>query len=262
MNRPGNKRGSPLLTLGCLPVLVMTWQASIAAGPAARDESPGKIWDGVYTSAQADRGKTRFTAICRRCHNDDLGGSERGPALRGEQFMKNWETQELSRLFAKARDTMPPDSPSSLPDEDYVDVVAYILQANSFPAGKESLNSENLDSIVITKRTGEGPLEIPNFRLVRIVGCLAQGPDKTWMLTSVGEPALTTDQPSTPAALQDAAAEPPGPHRFRLVSSNPFDPDAHKGEKMEAKGLIYRAPGKDLINVISLERVAGGGCGS
>src|ERR1700730_1820326 len=146
-------RGTRLLALTCFPALVMTWQTSMAAGQAV--ESPGKIWNGVYTSAQADRGKARFTAVGRRCHNDDLGGSERGPALRGDRFMTNWETQELARLFAKARDTMPPDSPSSLPDEDYVDVISYILQANSFPAGNESLNLEQLESIVITKRTGE-----------------------------------------------------------------------------------------------------------
>jgi mono/diheme cytochrome c family protein len=253
-------RSTRLLALTCLPALVVTWQTSMAAGQAV--ESQGKIWNGVYTSAQADRGKARFTAVCRRCHNDDLGGSERGPALRGDRFMTNWETQELARLFAKARDTMPPDSPSSLPDEDYVDVISYILQANSFPAGNESLNLEKLESIVITKRTGEGPLEIPNFRLVRIVGCLALGPDKNWMLTNTGEPVPTGDQASSAAALQDAAAQPLGSHRFRLVSVNPFNPDAHKGEKMEAKGLIYRAPGKNLINLISLESVGASGCGN
>jgi len=253
-------RGRRLLVLMCLPALVMTRQAGVAAGQG--DESQGTIWKGVYTSAQADRGKTRFTAVCRRCHNDDLGGSERGPALRGEQFMKNWETQELGRLFAKARDTMPPDSPSSLPDEDYVDLVTYILQANRFPTGHESLSLEKLDSIVITRRAGEGLLEIPNFRLVRIIGCLAQGPDKNWILTNTGDPVLASDQPSTASALQDAAAQPPGSHTFRLVSVNAFNPEAHRGEKMEAKGLIYRAPSKDLINLISLEKVAASGCGS
>jgi mono/diheme cytochrome c family protein len=253
-------RGRQRLVLMSVPMMVLTWWAAVASGQG--DGNEGKIWKGVYTSDQADRGKTRFTAVCRRCHNDDLGGSERGPALRGERFMTNWETQELARLVAKARDTMPPDSPSSLPDEDYVDVITYILQANSFPAGKESLNRENLEGIMITKRAGEVPEEIPNFRLVRIVGCLAQGPGKNWMLTNTGEPVLTSDQPSTAGALKNAAAQPLGSRTFRLVSVNPFNPEAHKGERMEAKGLVYRAPGKDLINLISLEAVGANGCGN
>lgn len=230
---------------------------------AAQDESSknSQIWDGVYTTEQAERGKTRFTGLCRRCHNDDLGGSERGPALRGDRFMSKWETQGVDRLFAKIRDGMPPDSPSSLPDDDYIDLVARILQANSFPAGKQALNLEGLERILIVRKPGEGPREAPNFSLVKIVGCLSQGPDHAWMLTNAHEPVLTTDQPSTAATRKEADSQPLGPYTFRLVSASSFGLDVHKGHKMEAKGLVYRAPNKDRLNVISLEMVSAN-CGN
>src|SRR5437773_8262614 len=92
----------------------------------AQSKDP-KIWEGVYSSDQVERAKKPFTAVCRRCHNDDMGGSDRGPSLKGDKFMANWETQGVNMLFAKIRDTMPPDSPSSLPDSDYTDLVSLIL---------------------------------------------------------------------------------------------------------------------------------------
>jgi hypothetical protein len=243
-----------------LLAFVMTWQATTPAAQG-NDSKDAKIWNGVYTAAQAERAKTSFTAVCRRCHNDDLGGSERGPSLRGNRFMSTWETQDLNVLFAKIRDTMPPDSPSSLPDEDYIDLVALILQANSFPAGAENLSAEKLGGILIMRKAGEGPREVPNFRLVEVVGCLAQGPDDAWMLTRTSEPVLTNDQPSSAGTLKEAAAQPLGSQTFRLVSVGPFNPGAHMGQKMQAKGLLYRAPSKDRINLISLEMVSPS-CGS
>ena len=232
---------------GALPVARLAAQGSAA--------QPNGIWSGVYTAAQVERAKAPFTAVCRRCHNDDLGGSERGPALRGERFMTNWETQGLNQLFAKIRDTMPPDSPSSLPDTDYLDLVTLILQANGFPSGDGALSSDKLGGILLVSRSADGSTHIPNFRLVEIVGCLEQGPGTMWQLTRAGEPALTTDQASTPSASAEAAARPLGSQTFRLVGTGSFSPATSVGQKMRARGLIYRAPDKDRINLVSLEMV-------
>lgn len=228
--------------------------ARLAAQESAAQ--PNRIWSGVYTAAQAERAKAPFTAVCRRCHNDDLGGSERGPALRGERFMTNWETQGLNQLFAKIRDTMPPDSPSSLPDADYLDLVTLILQANGFPTGQEALSSDKLGGILLVGKSADGSMHIPNFRLVEVVGCLEQGPGTLWQLTHTSEPALTTDKTTTSSA--EAATRSLGSQTFRLVGAGSFSPAAHVGQKMQARGLIYRAPDKDRINLVSLEMVSPG----
>ena len=69
-----------------------------ASAQRGSDENLPRIWTGVYTSDQAEQGKVPFTGLCRRCHSDDLEGSERGPALKGEAFMSNWDQQDLDRL--------------------------------------------------------------------------------------------------------------------------------------------------------------------
>src|SRR5262245_31567947 len=91
---------------------VLVWVAVMAmtARPvvvAAQESGGRKIWDGVYTEAQAARGKPAFETSCSRCHNNALIGSERGPALKGEGFFSHWENDTLDKLFTKIRDTMP-----------------------------------------------------------------------------------------------------------------------------------------------------------
>ena len=56
--------------------------------------------------------------------------------------------------------------------------------------------------------------------------------------------------------LTRAAERPPGPHTFQLVSVTPFKPESFKGQKVEAKGLMFRAPNRDRLNVSSIQPVA------
>src|SRR6185295_112453 len=68
---------------------MLLWLAVMAttirpAGVMAQESGGRKIWDGIYTKAQADRGKPAFEQSCGRCHNNELVGSEREPALKGD----------------------------------------------------------------------------------------------------------------------------------------------------------------------------------
>ena len=220
---------------------------------AAQDANP-KIWTGVYSKPQAERGKVRFLSDCATCHNFDLQGQgTRGPALTGVPFMTNWETQDLKSLFAKVQ-TMPRNNPASLPDAVYMDIMTYILQANAFPEGDRDLSAEALEGIhIVRKDTGK---LVVNFALVEMVGCLAQGPDNRWVLTSAGEPVVSRDQPLTSDELKKAAASPLGNDKFLLVSVLPFKPNAYQGQKVSAKGLFYKAPSENRLNVTSLQPVA------
>ena len=57
------------------------WMAAFAASSAQQlGTGERSMWDGVYTAAQAARGKPKFEAGCGRCHNNELAGSTRGPA--------------------------------------------------------------------------------------------------------------------------------------------------------------------------------------
>jgi mono/diheme cytochrome c family protein len=94
--------------------------------------------DGVYTAAQAARGKAIFEMRCALCHGDMLEGIA-GPPLAGDLFLGAWDKQPISNLVDKIHATMPADAPGTLEPQQVVDLVAFMLQANTFPAGRAEL---------------------------------------------------------------------------------------------------------------------------
>jgi mono/diheme cytochrome c family protein len=97
------------------------------------------VWDGVYTSDQAKRGKVSYQGDCMSCHGDDLAGSEAGPPLAGSDFMSTWGGRTVANLFDRIHATMPADNPGKLSNEVDADILAFILASNKFPAGSMEL---------------------------------------------------------------------------------------------------------------------------
>ena len=93
-------------------------------------------WDGIYTDAQAERGRASYQQSCIGCHREDLRGDSTAPSLVGESFLFLWGDMEVGELSARIQKLMPPERPGSLPAQTYIDIVAFILQKNEFPAGK------------------------------------------------------------------------------------------------------------------------------
>lgn len=109
--------------------------------PAAKAEETRSVWDGVYTEEQARRGEPLYYRSCSSCHGDKLQGDEssNSPALTGPDFISDWNGLTLDKLFSKIRLTMPRDGPSQVPAQDKIEILAYILSMNKFPAGKPEL---------------------------------------------------------------------------------------------------------------------------
>jgi mono/diheme cytochrome c family protein len=130
---------------------------TIVAGLAASQNPPAKqsVWDGVYTDAQAARGERTYGRSCEQCHGSDLAGDPvmEIPALSLDSFMTSWSGKSVRELFDTVKRAMPKDKPGSLGAGAYVDVVAYLLQANKFPSGNHELprTPEQLDAIVIER---------------------------------------------------------------------------------------------------------------
>ena len=235
--------------------------AALAPQPAALEDirvSRRDIWDGVFTAAQAERGKNvAQQGRCTGCHGPELAGSERAPALKGDAFLSNWEDGSLNRLFLKIRDTMPPSNAEQVAAADKLDVLAYVLRVNGFPAGTADLrlDADTLEAIQIARRRSDaGP---QNFTLVQVVGCLAQDSDGRWTLARTSEPIITKDDSASPAALRAAESRPLGTRTLRLLSVYPsLQVDAHKGHKVDARGLLYREDDYGELNLTSLQTVA------
>src|SRR5258705_8229226 len=100
------------------------------------------VWDGVYTSEQAERGAQVYKKSCGHCHRDDLtgGGSEAGaPALIGPIFIYRWNDQPLAEMFLTIGTTMPQNAPDTLTPQTVADIVAFLLKSNAMPAGEKEL---------------------------------------------------------------------------------------------------------------------------
>jgi polyvinyl alcohol dehydrogenase (cytochrome) len=96
--------------------------------------------DGVYSAAQAEAGRALYAKSCATgCHGANLAGAGPTPSLAGKDFLARWSGLSVGELYRRVRTTMPKNAPGSLSDKAYLDVVAYLLSANGFPAGKDGL---------------------------------------------------------------------------------------------------------------------------
>lgn len=103
------------------------------------------INDGVYTDAQAAAGEALYQRNCLTCHDKKYF----------RPVLKTWSGQPLGALYTMMSSAMPQSNPGSLPRKDYVDILAYILSLNRYPAGETKLDYRNgmLDGIIIASRT-------------------------------------------------------------------------------------------------------------
>ena len=102
-------------------------------------QAASSVKDGVYAQTQADRGKEIYASSCSGCHGDTLEGSGQIPPLAGPEFLNDWKGQTLADLFDKMKTTMPADSPGKLTNDQNIDLLAFLLSFNKFPAGSADL---------------------------------------------------------------------------------------------------------------------------
>jgi mono/diheme cytochrome c family protein len=212
--------------------------------------SGASVWDGVYTAAEAERGKQVYVRHCARCHGEDLG-NPRSP-LSGERFAEHWESRTLADLFRRIRDTMPAGAVATVEEPEKLDTMAYVLQQNGFPEGRAPLTP---DAVVLAtiQITGEnGPTPVRTGTLVRTTGCLELRDDREWQLTNATEPERTTLDTASETRAGRTSPQQTGPRTIVLL--NPFPaPTAQRGRRVAATGFLVRRADGDAVNVISLE---------
>jgi mono/diheme cytochrome c family protein len=89
---------------------------------------------GIYSGDQAARGQQTYTAVCAACHSTSDHS--------GAAFAAAWGKHRLFDLYQAISNEMPQDKPGSLTDQQYIDVVAYLLQLNGMPAGVAALRAD------------------------------------------------------------------------------------------------------------------------
>jgi mono/diheme cytochrome c family protein len=184
MNR--HLTNSPILFGALLSGAVILASASLVYAQAPMHSA----WSGVYSSAQADKGKALFGENCAKCHGGTLDGNDEIPPLKGAHFMADWETQSVAELIARVHTTMPMDNPGKLNTESSTAVVAYLLQQNGMPAGS-------------------APLTDGTAAQSRIDAVKPGGDTMATPVATTAKPAATTSATGKPAATATTAAAMP-----------------------------------------------------
>jgi mono/diheme cytochrome c family protein len=124
------------LVLGSVVAVATLTLATVKTGA---QQPPKSVWDGVYSEAEAARGKEEYLKNCASCHGDNMQGGDEAPGLAGEGFLSQWVDLTVGDLYERTRITMPQDRPGQLSREEYTLILSHLLKANRYPAGATDL---------------------------------------------------------------------------------------------------------------------------
>ena len=99
----------------------------------------------------------------------------------------------------------------------------------------------------------QGPNAVP---IVEAIGCLSDGANNTWTLSSATEPSKSTPGFSKAEDVKAAEARPLGSQQIRLIGLVEMHPEDHKGHKVLVKGLLLKDATGQRLNITSLTTVS------
>ncbi|WP_028220938.1 c-type cytochrome [Paraburkholderia oxyphila] len=99
-----------------------------------------------FDSAQVKHGKSLYSSACAKCHGADLKGLN-APALSGPAFAPAAHAHlTIGGVFGYMSTNMPADRPGKLKDQDYADIMAFLLYSNGYTAGTTKLTADSAKS--------------------------------------------------------------------------------------------------------------------
>lgn len=89
-----------------------------------------------FSAAQSTAGEKQFEAHCAQCHGEQLEGGV-GPALAGPNAatLRTKLHATVSDIFNVMAMEMPFNAPASLSHDQYVEIMAFVLQKNGYKPG-------------------------------------------------------------------------------------------------------------------------------
>jgi quinoprotein glucose dehydrogenase len=126
----------PLTTTNARLIVPSAAAAFVALTVSASAQNEPRAW---YSAEQAASGALQARTNCEPCHGAGLLGGD-APALSGPELFANWPTAHSIYEFFSVE--MPPFNPGGLGEEAYVEILAYILSLNGYPAGSDALTAD------------------------------------------------------------------------------------------------------------------------
>ncbi|KVF04097.1 c-type cytochrome [Burkholderia vietnamiensis] len=104
-----------------------------------------------FDAAQVEHGKALYGSACAKCHGVDLEGNT-APALSGPSFAPLAHSHlTIGGVFGYMATNMPADQPGKMKDDEYADLMAFLLASNGYAASKTKLSAD-------TARASNAPL--------------------------------------------------------------------------------------------------------
>jgi len=143
-------------TVGALLAAVGVSVSSTALATAQSLQPFKTVWQGVYTQAEAARGKQAAAQLCSRCHGVNLAGGA-APRLTGSPFFERWHDLKVLDTTAYIQSAMPHEHEVFVSAEATRDIVAFMLQESGVPPGREPMpkDVDALSNILITRPPGK-----------------------------------------------------------------------------------------------------------
>jgi S-disulfanyl-L-cysteine oxidoreductase SoxD len=241
---------------GCARLLVLVLSLACVSTDAAT-QADRSVLDGVYNQAQLNRGRSAYNRHCRSCHANDLQGGGVEPPLADSLFLDAWREDYLASLYQFTATRMPRGrnaKPGSLKDSEYLDIIAYIIARNGFPAGNNELTHADLSMVYLVGL--QGPAALPPNAMMRTAGCLVQQ-GQEWRLEQAAAPSRVREGDVTDEvelALSAAAHSAAGSYRLNnldvLLSASTLQ--GWQGQRVQAKGVLNGSADTARIFVLSL----------
>lgn len=147
-------RDGPVASRGVAqPVLLATANARNAGGfvKVAADASGAPSFD----QAQATHGKMLYSSACAKCHGAQLQGVT-APALQGPAFAPASNAHlTIGGVFTYLSTNMPADKPGKMKDQDYADIMAFLLYSNGYRASSAKMTADDARASTLKLNAGK-----------------------------------------------------------------------------------------------------------
>ncbi len=132
----------------------LVWCAAAVAAATGASSGQATTNDGIYSKAQADAAKAQYDKLCLSCHafTEATRKKPEDLLLGDEPFLKKWEGKTIDELVSVITFTMPNDGSAVVSEEEALNLMAYVLQQNGYPAGAAPLTKARAAAVLARKK--------------------------------------------------------------------------------------------------------------